>query len=102
MALLLPATGHWGLAAVLLIAWGFGYGAVPACSQTWIARSAPNASEAATVLFTSVFQATIGIGALAGGAVVDATSVSTVMVCGSVLAALGAVVIFGLGRNDER
>ena len=97
--LLLPATGHWALAAALLIVWGFGYGAVPACSQTWIARSAPNATEAATVLFTSVFQATIGIGALAGGAVVDATSVSTVMVCGSVFAALGAAVIFGLGRE---
>lgn len=101
--LLLPTTGHWASAAVLLIVWGFAYGAVPACSQTWIARSAPNATEAATVLFTSVFQATIGIGALAGGAVVDATSVSTVMVCGAVFAALAAVVIFGRGhRRSER
>ena len=100
--LLLPAAGHWSLAALLLIGWGFGYGAVPACSQTWIARSAPNATEAATVLFTSVFQATIGIGALAGGAVVDATSVSTVMVCGSIAAALGAAVIFGLDRAASR
>jgi predicted MFS family arabinose efflux permease len=72
----------------------------PACSQTWIARSAPNATEAATVLFTSVFQATIGIGALAGGALVDATSVSTVMMCGAVFALLGATVI--LGRRSER
>ena len=97
---MLPVTGHWALAALLLLVWGVGYGAVPACSQTWIARSAPNATEAATVLFTSVFQATIGIGALAGGAVVDATSVSTVMVCGSVFAVLGAAVIFG--RRSER
>jgi len=97
---MLPAAGHWALAALLLLVWGVGYGAVPACSQTWIARSAPNATEAATVLFTSVFQATIGIGALAGGAVVDATSVSTVMVCGSVIAVLGAAVIFG--RRSER
>jgi predicted MFS family arabinose efflux permease len=99
--LLLPASGHWAAAALLLIVWGVAYGAVPACSQTWIARSAPNATEAATVLFTSVFQLTIGIGALAGGAVVDATSVSTVMVCGSVIAVLGAMVVFGLGRSER-
>jgi predicted MFS family arabinose efflux permease len=101
--LLLPAAGQWvPAAALLLVVWGFAYGAVPACSQTWIARSAPNATEAATVLFTSAFQTTIGIGALVGGVVVDTTSVATVMVCGSIAAALGAVLIFGSGRAGLR
>jgi predicted MFS family arabinose efflux permease len=101
--LLLPAAGERvPAAALLLVVWGFAYGAVPTCSQTWIARSAPNATEAATVLFTSAFQATIGIGALVGGVVVDTTSVATVMVCGSIAAALGAVLIFGSGRAGLR
>ncbi|HEX2212127.1 MAG TPA: MFS transporter, partial [Mycobacterium sp.] len=97
--LLLPIVGQWVWATTaLLVVWGVAYGAVPACSQAWISRPAPNATEAATVLFTSVFQATIGIGALTGGIVVDRTSAGTVMVCGSVVAILGACLIFGLGR----
>jgi predicted MFS family arabinose efflux permease len=96
--LLLPAVGQWVWAtALLLVVWGVAYGAVPACSQTWLARSAPDATEAATVLFTSAFQATIGIGALVGGVVVDTTSVPTVMVCGGIVAALAALVIVGAG-----
>jgi hypothetical protein len=44
-------------AVVLLIVWGLAYGAVPVCSQTWFAQTAPQAPEAASVLFTSSFQA---------------------------------------------
>lgn len=101
--LLLPVAGQWvWVTTLLLVVWGVAYGAVPACSQTWIARSAPNATEAATVLFTSVFQTTIGIGALAGGIVVDSTSVGTAMVSGSVVGILGACVIFRLGTRPGR
>ncbi|HEX2285914.1 MAG TPA: MFS transporter [Mycobacterium sp.] len=97
--LLLPLGGHWVWGAILLLViWGVAYGAVPACSQTWVARCAPNETEAATVLFTSVFQATIGIGALLGGKLVDATSVVVIMLCGAVLAAVGAFVVLVLGR----
>ncbi|MFB9302547.1 MFS transporter [Kibdelosporangium philippinense] len=63
--ILLPALGSWDIgAAALLMIWGVAYGAVPVCSQTWFAKSAPEAPEAASVLFTGSFQATIGIGAL--------------------------------------
>lgn len=96
----LPAAGQWvWTVAVVLLVWGLAYGAVPACSQHAIARSAGNATEAATVLFTSVFQMTIGLGALAGGAVVDNASVGAVMVCGSVVAGIGALVAFGPRRR---
>lgn len=77
--------------------WGVAYGAVPVCSQTWFARSAPHAPEAATVLFTSSFQATFALGALLGGIVVDVASVSAVMVCGGVVAAVMAVSTWLLG-----
>ncbi|WP_433236181.1 MFS transporter [Streptosporangium sp. CA-135522] len=86
---LLPALGSTEAGAVaLLIVWGLAYGAVPVCSQTWFSTAAPHATEAASILFTSSFQATIAIGALLGGAVVDAASPSAVMVLGGVAAAL--------------
>ncbi|WET82300.1 MFS transporter [Amycolatopsis sp. QT-25] len=80
-------------ALALLVVWGFAYGAVPVCSGTWFARAAPEAPEAASVLFTSSFQATLSAGALLGGLVVDAVSVPAVMVTGAVIALLAAVVL---------
>ncbi|MFI9366695.1 MFS transporter [Kitasatospora sp. NPDC053057] len=89
--LLLPLLGTaWPGAALVLVAWGLAYGAVPVCAQTWFVRAAPDAPEAATVVFTSSFQATISIGALAGGAVVDASSPSVVMVLGGCTALVAA------------
>ncbi|WIX99262.1 MFS transporter [Amycolatopsis mongoliensis] len=96
--ILLPHAGPLG-ALALLIVWGVAYGAVPVCSQTWFAREAPDAPEAATVLFTASFQATISVGALAGGFVVDAVSVPAVMTGGGVVALAAAAVVQGARRT---
>ncbi|MGY5123232.1 MFS transporter [Streptomyces nigrescens] len=87
--LLLPLLGRgaWG-ALALLIVWGIGYGAVPVSSQTWFAKAAPDAPEAASVLFTASFQATLSLGALVGGVALDHTSPSTVMTLGGATAVL--------------
>ncbi|MBB5857309.1 MFS transporter [Amycolatopsis umgeniensis] len=82
-----------GAALALLVVWGFAYGAVPVCSGTWFARAAPQATEAASVLFTSSFQATLSAGALLGGIVVDSVSVPAVMVVGGVVALLAVTVL---------
>lgn len=101
--LLLAPLGTGGTGAlVLLLVWGLAYGAVPVCSQTWFANAAPNAPEAASVLFTSSFQATLSLGALAGGVVVDAASVSVVMVLGGCTAVLAVVVIAATSRTGRR
>ncbi|MFF0558711.1 MFS transporter [Streptomyces sp. NPDC004266] len=93
--LLLPVLGRWNPGAVaLLIVWGVAYGAVPACSQTWFAKASPDAPEASSVLFTASFQATISIGALAGGAVLDHSSPPTVMVLGGMAAVLTVPVVW--------
>jgi predicted MFS family arabinose efflux permease len=101
--LLLPILGRWNAGALaLLVAWGLAYGAVPVCSQAWFARSAPHAPEAATVLFTSSFQASISVGALLGGIVVDTASAPTVMWCGGATAVLMAASVWllsGPGRS---
>ncbi|MGW6063131.1 MFS transporter [Streptomyces sp. NPDC055189] len=101
--LLLPVlgTGRPG-ALVLLLIWGAAYGAVPVCSQTWFVTAAPAAPEAASVLFTSSFQATFALGALAGGTVVDATSTTVVMVLGGTVAVLAATVAAPLRRWRRR
>ncbi|MFE6157197.1 MFS transporter [Streptomyces sp. NPDC057889] len=91
--LLLPVIGRSdGGAVALLIVWGVAYGAVPVCSQTWFAKTSPDSPEASSVLFTASFQATISIGALVGGAVLDHSSPSTVMVLGGLAAVLMALV----------
>nr|WP_306856194.1 MULTISPECIES: MFS transporter [unclassified Streptomyces] len=92
VTLLLPVLGRWQTGAVaLLIVWGVAYGAVPVSSRTWFAKAAPDAPEAASVLFTASFQATISLGAVAGGVIVDRTSPSTVMRLGGLVAALMVV-----------
>ncbi|AXB43191.1 MFS transporter [Amycolatopsis albispora] len=98
---LLPVLGGNPVGAlVLLIVWGLAYGAVPVCSQTWFAQAAPEAPEAATVVFTASFQATIAAGAWLGGLVVDASSPSVVLVLGGVVA--GVVVSLMLRRPVNR
>ncbi|MFD9483976.1 hypothetical protein ACFWBX_08220 [Streptomyces sp. NPDC059991] len=62
-------------------------------AQVWFARAAPHAPEAAAVPFTASFQATISLGALAGGAAVDHATPSVVMAPGGTVAALATVVI---------
>jgi predicted MFS family arabinose efflux permease len=87
--LLLPVLGHGPIGAVaLLIVWGVAYGAVPVSSQTWFTKATPHAPEAASVLFTASFQATISMGALVGGFAVDRSSPSTVMTLGGITAVL--------------
>ncbi|MEU7261431.1 MFS transporter [Streptomyces rimosus] len=99
--LLLPVLGRWNAGAVvLLIVWGIAYGAVPVASQTWFSKAAPHTPEAASVLFTASFQATISVGALAGGIILDRTSPSTVMLLGGCTAVLMLLVMGA--RSVER
>ncbi|MFF3314049.1 MFS transporter [Streptomyces sp. NPDC003035] len=90
---LLPVLGKDDLGAVaLLVLWGVAYGAVPVCSQTWFAKASPDSPEASSVLFTASFQATISIGSLVGGLVVDRSSPSMVMTLAGTAAALMVLV----------
>ncbi|MFB9906653.1 MFS transporter [Allokutzneria oryzae] len=97
---LLPCAGGGEVGAfALLVVWGLAYGAVPACSQTWFSTAAPDAPEAATVLFTSSFQAMLAVGALLGGVVVDAASTTTVMALGAATATLMVATLLAAGRR---
>jgi predicted MFS family arabinose efflux permease len=92
--LLLPVFGtHPPGALILLLLWGFGYGAVPVCSQTWLSRAAEDAGEVGSVLFTSSFQATISVGALVGGSVLDGASAVALMLMGGTVTLAAAALI---------
>ncbi|TDD04266.1 MFS transporter [Nonomuraea diastatica] len=97
--LLLPSVGGSTVGAVvLLMVWGLAYGGVPVCSQASFITAAPHTPEGATVVFTSSFQATFALGAFLGGRIVDAFSVSTVMICGGLTALLMAVSLWSLTK----
>ncbi|MGW7684394.1 MFS transporter [Kribbella sp. NPDC054772] len=92
--LLMPVAGRSTAGALLLLViWGLGYGGVPVCSMSMFALAVPESREAATVWFTSSFQAVLSIGALLGGLVVDAWSVSVAMAAGGACAALAVGVL---------
>jgi predicted MFS family arabinose efflux permease len=69
-----PVTG-----SILLVVWGFAFGALPVSVQTWIIKAAPHATEAATGLNTSVFNFAIAFGALLGSLVVDSIALAGVL-----------------------
>lgn len=93
--------GSNGLALGLLVVWGLAYGAVPVCSQSWFVASAPDAPEAATVLFTWSFLLTICVGALFDGLIVDAASTSAVTSIGAVPAIVMVVALWLIRRTDR-
>ncbi|MDP9868332.1 MULTISPECIES: MFS transporter [Streptosporangium] len=101
MALLAVAADGTVSAAAVLILWGLGYGAVPVTFQTWILNAAPDAAEAASSLYVSMFNLSIALGALAGGLAVDALSATSTAWIGAGLVLLTLPVI-GLGRRTGR
>ncbi|MYY09192.1 MFS transporter [Streptomyces sp. SID4919] len=96
--LLLGRTAVGG--AVLLAVWGLSYGGVSVGLQTWMIKSAPQAVEAASSLWVAVFNLSIGLGALAGGIMVEALTLRSVLWLGGACALLAALTIRS-ARTDE-
>ncbi|MDI2131117.1 MFS transporter [Yinghuangia seranimata] len=100
---LFPVLGTTAVGGVvLLIAWGLAFGGVPVSVQTWILQSAPGETEPATALNTSVFNLAIALGALFGGLVVNASSVTVALGVGAAVAVLTSVAVRsarGLGQS---
>ncbi|MFJ8623292.1 MFS transporter [Kitasatospora sp. NPDC093550] len=71
--------------ALLLLGWGLAFGGVPVSVQTWILKAAPDSTEAATALNTSVYNLAIALGALLGGVVATTAGINGVLPAGAVL-----------------
>ncbi|MGW1596693.1 hypothetical protein [Streptomyces sp. NPDC002343] len=69
------------------------YGGVSVGLQTWMIKAAPRAVEAVSALWVAVFNLSIGLGALAGGVVVDAVALQGGLWLGGIWALAAALVV---------
>src|SRR3984957_12931188 len=67
----MPVVGAWRpAAAVALAVWGLAYGAMTVAMQTWVFTADRRDLWSGSALYPAVFQASIAVGSLLGGAVV--------------------------------
>ncbi|MDX3102889.1 MFS transporter [Nonomuraea angiospora] len=100
--LLYPVAGLSAAGGVLLLlVWGLVYGGVSTSLQTWMIRAAPEAVEEASALWVAVFNLSIGLGALAGGAIVDALPLRGVLWLAGVLVLVAGPAVWSARRNER-
>ncbi len=80
------------VAWIMVIVWGLGFGMLPIAMQSLLFATAPDRIEGMQALFTTVAQASIGMGALLGGLIVDHVGIGGALLTGSV-AALGTAAL---------
>ena len=79
--------------------WKFHAGAVPVAWTTWITRAVPDEAESAGGLFVAAINFAIATGAAAGGAIFDASGVTSVFVVSGVVLFLAALTIVSAVRT---
>ncbi|MFF7990679.1 MFS transporter [Kitasatospora xanthocidica] len=85
--------------ALLLLGWGLAFGGVPVSVQTWILKAAPESTEAATALNTSVYNLAIALGALLGGLVATNATINGVLTAGAVFTLLTSLAVWSARRS---
>ncbi|MGW4688471.1 MFS transporter [Streptomyces sp. NPDC004244] len=92
--LLFPLLGKSQAGGIaLLVLWGLAFGGVSVSLQTWMLKYAPDAMEAASALWVSVFNLSIALGALVGGLIVDNVQLTTVAWIGGAVVLLTALTL---------
>ncbi|MFI6433328.1 MFS transporter [Rhodococcus oryzae] len=86
------ATASTVAVLVVLIVWGVSYGGVSVSTQTWIGKADPARVEASAALWAGVFNASIALGAFAGGLVIDCAGTGAVMLSASLITLVGLIV----------
>lgn len=84
--------------ALLLIVWGAMNTAMSVIWMTWISQNADDVPEAAGSLMVAAIQASILIGAVVGGWLLDGFSIQATLI-GSIVLALGAIALVGNGHR---
>jgi predicted MFS family arabinose efflux permease len=84
-----------------LIVWAISWGMAPVGTQLWLYNATRNDPEAAQALNTSVFQLSIGLGSLIGGAAVNHISLHSSMWIGAAILALAVLMVLLVGRMDR-
>ncbi|MDH6679403.1 putative MFS family arabinose efflux permease [Rhodococcus sp. LBL1] len=89
------------MAIGLLVTWGLSYAALPVCFQTWVLRSAPHATDAASSLYVAVFNASIALGALTGSLAVESAGIAAVTWLGAALVGIALLTVVAFGRRTD-
>ncbi|MBE2997882.1 MFS transporter [Nocardiopsis sp. HNM0947] len=100
----LAGFGDLAPAAMAAIAlWGLAYGGLSVGGQLWMTSAAPDRVEHVTGLYVGVFTASIALGALVGGLVVEGTGILPLLWSTAALAAVSlAVGLLGPRRSRDR
>ncbi|MFJ2778492.1 MFS transporter [Kitasatospora sp. NPDC087315] len=92
-ALLLPFAVAGAVTVLLvLVVWGVSYGGVSVSTQTWVRTADPARIEASAALWAGVFNASIALGAFAGGLVIDNAGGRAVMFSAGSITLVGLIV----------
>ncbi|MGO4830883.1 MFS transporter [Rhizobiaceae sp. 2RAB30] len=88
------------LSIALLILWGAAFGGLPVALQTWMYKASGEEKESGQVVFNSLFQWALALGALFGGLVVDGLGVAPAIMLGGGLALVAAAVVWLVAKDD--
>ncbi|CAN5255358.1 MFS transporter [soil metagenome] len=90
----LLVVGGWPIAAgILLVVWGAMNTAMSVIWMTWMSQNAEDAPETAGGLMVAAVQASILLGAVLGGVLLDHISISAVLIASVVLAAFAVLIV---------
>jgi predicted MFS family arabinose efflux permease len=90
----LLVVGGWPIAAgILLVVWGAMNTAMSVIWMTWMSQNAEDAPEAAGGLMVAAVQASILLGAVLGGLLLDQLSITATLIASVILAVLAVLVV---------
>lgn len=90
----LLVVGGWPIAAgILLVVWGAMNTAMSVIWMTWMSQNADDAPEAAGGLMVAAVQASILLGAVLGGLLLDQLSITATLIASVILAALAVLLV---------
>ncbi|MFJ3371622.1 MFS transporter [Pseudomonas sp. NPDC086251] len=93
---------HVVIVTLSLIVWAISWGMAPVGTQLWLYNATRNDPEAAQAVNTSVFQLSIGLGSLMGGAAVNTMGLHSSMWLGALVLVLAVATVLKVGRMDRR
>ena len=100
---LLPLIGRLEApAAILILVWGFAFGALPIAMQGWMLKAAPDETESASAMFISSLQIGLASGSFFGGVAVDRFGLETTLLSSGCIALATAALLWLFGRDRGR
>jgi predicted MFS family arabinose efflux permease len=101
LVLLLVVASRYAV-LIMLVAWGASYSGLPVALQTLVLHSGGENSQAATSVYVLVFNGSIAIGALLGGAAIDTKGPTAPILMGAAFCLLSVVVNLVLIRSAAK